>query len=156
MIPQYLAPRMTTSPFTDDTPWLNVIFRLRRGVSLAAATTALRAWQPQIRAASMPKVFPYPKFLDDPFSLEPATAGLSSLRQQFVRPLTILFGLVALVLLIACAHIGNLLLARGVARQRWRCDCRSTPGALGWCVSCSANPACWRCSAAPPGWSSLN
>ncbi len=51
-------------------------------------------------------------------TLTPASRGMSGIRGQFSEPLRILMVVVALVMLIACANIANLLLARGSARER--------------------------------------
>ena len=88
------------------------VARLRRGVTFADAGRQLEAFSTAITAAHPDS---YPRQARFHLSLE-------MLRDRFVgssrQPLLILFGAVLLVLLIACANVANLLLARGAARSR--------------------------------------
>jgi putative ABC transport system permease protein len=91
--------------------WMPVIGRLRPGATTAGAHAELRALVPQVAA-----LFP---FRADSWNQDAAVRPLQADLVQDVRQkLLVLQGAVALVLLIACANVASLLLARAAARRR--------------------------------------
>jgi len=100
--------------------WLQIMIRTKPGQSFDAASAALRGIQQQIREATMPPQYreqDKQRYLQEGFVLAPAAAGSSSLRGRYQKPLVTILVVTSLVLLIACANIANLLLARATARR---------------------------------------
>jgi putative ABC transport system permease protein len=111
------------SPWTNSatTWWLAAIARLKPGWSFERATAQLAAIAPGIFAATLPSAYDTDArehYLRFSFSALPAATGVSDLRREYQTPLFILLAISGLVLLIACANLANLMLARASARQR--------------------------------------
>jgi predicted permease len=95
--------------------WINVMGRIRPGVSDAAAQAALDTQLGAFVRSAMP-VRPgedIPRMV-----LRDGSRGLFVTRQNYAKPMAVLMTLVGFVLLLACANVANLMLARGSQRQR--------------------------------------
>jgi predicted permease len=101
--------------------FLSLIARLAPSESLEVAESRFRAAQPAIREAVLARDPSEREFADtflaSPFTVLGATTGFSNMRAVYQQPLFFITIVVALVLLVGCVNITNLMLARSIARR---------------------------------------
>ena len=108
-------------PLRRDVFELSVMGRLKPGWTIGRASAAMAALSPGIFEATVPPdrdsrtVAMYKHFR---LAVYPAPGGVSELREKYDKSLWLLLGITGLVLLIACANLANLMLARASARGR--------------------------------------
>jgi putative ABC transport system permease protein len=105
-----------------DDHWLAMIGRLKSGMSISRAEAGLAPTYHAMLETESPAKKSNSKareeFLDRKLILDPGSKGRPILQSDTKGPLLALMGMVGLVLMIACANLASLLVARGEARQR--------------------------------------
>ena len=114
--------------------WLASIGRLKPGWTIARANAQMNAVTPAILQETIPPVYDaagVKKYLEYKLGAFSAGRGFSELRDDSETSLWLLLGISGLVLLIACANLANLMLARASARER-QITIRRALGASRW------------------------
>jgi len=101
--------------------WLVMLARIKPGSPLASVNAQLDSISPAVFRSTLPPNYPtesIKSYLGFKLAAYPAGGGVSQLRNDYSDSLGLLLGASFLVLLIACANLANLTLARASARQR--------------------------------------
>jgi len=121
-----MAPEWTWVEMSDRrTRWVQVFARLKPGWTVASSQAPLQTLFTQLRRyeSTLPAAKDWSRYVLDQFMkgrivVSSAAMGYSGLRNDFSTALVVLMCMVGLVLLIACANVASLLIARGLMRQR--------------------------------------
>jgi putative ABC transport system permease protein len=101
--------------------WLRIVGRPKAGLTVEQINARLKTFMPPIIEATIPATGNADGtryYRSATFTVQPAARGFSALRGTYSKALYVLLGITVLVLLVACANVANLLLARAAARER--------------------------------------